>query len=348
MIIPESNNNGYEIKYDLLDNDTNAFFEVTFKVTEDGGSSYYTPKTVTGDYGKGISPGKEKYIHWASRADLNKQLSAEARFEMASRRLGSNEIGSLNVIGLPTEARVYLDKKDLGFSPIRFREIPTGEYQLRILKDEYEEYAKIIIIEGRKTNEIIYSLKPTFGTLNIEGYPGDASVFINGQPVGNTPIQNRRIKAGYYEVKIRKDKFEEYTTNTEITPGILTSLTYDLKVINYSFLSIRGTPEQSIVFLDDKELGRAPLELVRIPLGMHTLTVKNPGHKDYMTTFSAEPDNTNEMTYELIKRSPWYRQKKYQVLLGGVGLAGAGYFLQPGKEETPVLPPIGPGPDLPD
>jgi hypothetical protein len=46
--------------------------------------------------------------------------------------------------------------------------------------------------------------KYTFeGTLDLSGMPAGLQVFLNGRPLGTTPLSPGRIEAGYYDLLVR-------------------------------------------------------------------------------------------------------------------------------------------------
>ena len=46
--------------------------------------------------------------------------------------------------------------------------------------------------------------------LDIKSTPSDAKVYIDGNYVGNTPIEDRRMDPGFYNIRIEKTGYTSY------------------------------------------------------------------------------------------------------------------------------------------
>ena len=303
QVFPDSSGIVYEVSYDLLDSDPTAFFEVKAKVTQDHGQTYLIPKSVNGDIGFGISPGTGKHFFWKSQSEPEKPVLAEVAFQLESRRLSEDETGSVTIEGLPPDAEIFLNEKSLGLAPLRLIKLPVGIYMLRITKEGYEDYGEEVVMESGKVTHVVYSLQPVFGYVFIEGIPDGADVFFNGEKIGETPMYKKRVRRGYYEVKISRQGYVDLTTNIEVVSGQTAGISYDLQLVRNGFVTFKGFPVGAEVFLDGERIGETPIVDKEIQGGSYTVTVKRKGFEVYRAPLDVLRAQKIEFSYRLIMKS---------------------------------------------
>ncbi|WP_198011285.1 protein kinase domain-containing protein [Thermococcus sp. PK] len=69
------------------------------------------------------------------------------------------------------------------------------------------------------------------GILEVYTTPSDAEVYVNGDFIGKTPLTDYAISAGTYQVSIRKEDYQEIKEVVAISPGKLTTLNRELKIV---------------------------------------------------------------------------------------------------------------------
>ena len=71
--------------YDLVSNDARALFSVVLEASQDRGSTFgMRPQNLTGDTGKGITPGAGKRIVWDSGKDVERVQIDQFRFRIVA------------------------------------------------------------------------------------------------------------------------------------------------------------------------------------------------------------------------------------------------------------------------
>ena len=303
-IFPDNTGRGLDIFYDLLDDDTNAFFEVKIRITENDGVTYIVPETVSGDIGIGVFQGKRKRIHWDTLKDIDDLISFEAKVEIETRRLGADEIGSISIKVLPPDADVFINGINIGKTPIQSKELPIGEHTLIISYDKYDEYVKKINIEGRKSLEIIDSLTPKFGFVTIEGFPEGAEVFFDDEKVGEAPIVNKQENIGNYSVKIISKGYADYDSTLRVTIGENTGFSFELIPLRHGYISISGFPKGAEIFLNRRTLGEAPITNKEENIGDHNVRISSKWYNDFESTLHVESGELSEFNYKLIPKTP--------------------------------------------
>lgn len=148
------------------------------------------------------------------------KLNVDSSFTMVKTYSGSGLIGVQMTIK-PEKARVsYGTSRD---QVINFKEvsdgifdafIAEGKYYFRVESRLYETWSsEITVKKGMK--EINVSLTPAFGTLRLSTNPEGAEVFIDGELIGTTPIQQSdMIAKGDHSLMFRKTNY--YVSNQKV------------------------------------------------------------------------------------------------------------------------------------
>lgn len=151
-----------------------------------------------------------------------------------------------------------------------------------------------------------FSPKP--GGIRVETDP-KASVFINGELVGETPYQGS-YKSGKIILKLVPEGSSEnlvpFETTLTIKPGIQTAVQRIFKaseaeslgyIISFeknntgnAGLLIMSDPENAQVLIDGVSRGFTSYSTNSISPAMHTITIKSPGYLDFSTTIKTIGD----------------------------------------------------------
>lgn len=136
--------------------------------------------------------------------------------------------------------------------------------------------------------------------LNVTTTP-KATIFLNGEHLGQTPYYNEKLKSGEYVLKIVPESSGQALTPWEgrvnLSPGILTvvnrelGLTQELssgEILSFepladkkaASISIVTTPDGAVVNLDGEPRGFAPLSIDNISEGEHILVINSPGYQE--------------------------------------------------------------------
>lgn len=128
-----------------------------------------------------------------------------------------------------------------------------------------------------------------------------ASVFLDGEHLGQTPYYSEALKAGEFVLKIVPESTGQALTPWEgrvsLAPGILTVVNRELgltqddssgEILSFEPLadkntvsvSVVTTPDGAVVNLDGEPRGFAPLTLDNVTEGDHILLVSSPGFKE--------------------------------------------------------------------
>jgi len=163
--------------------------------------------------------------------------------------------GKLTVFSEPRDARVLLDGRDLGRTPVSL-EVEAGPYTLKLTKEGYKPHEEPLSLPADKETRTRIALRSTQGTLDVTSTPPGATVEIGGTPRGQTPL-TLALEEGTYPLRLRLPRHRTATRQAEIAGERITRVSVDL------------TPGPNPG--DHERRGTDTAEMVYIPAGSFTM-----------------------------------------------------------------------------
>jgi hypothetical protein len=142
----------------------------------------------------------------------------------ARRRLVEDEIASLEAqIGTivldvtPAGARVSVDGRPLGTTPLAELRLASGARTLRIEAEGHVTIEDELVVVGREHRRIELRLAEldTAATLRLEVSPAEAMMLVDGLAVGSAAT-SRRVPSGGHVVEARLDGYRPYLASVEL------------------------------------------------------------------------------------------------------------------------------------
>jgi serine/threonine-protein kinase len=157
----------------------------------------------------------------------------------------------------PAGARVLIDGRDAGRTPVTIREVANGTHTIRVARDGYgTEERRVVANAARPASPLNVQLArvpapaaarpasqtapaaarppakaaPTpasaaassgaqTGALTIDSRPTGSNVFVDGQLIGTTPLSMTSVSAGEHTVRIERDGYRPWTTSVRVVGG---------------------------------------------------------------------------------------------------------------------------------
>ena len=204
--------------------------------------------------------------------DNTQTLTAKLRPAWANVRITSN----------PAGATVSVEGKILGTTPLT-AELVQGDRLVDISLPQYKTVqVPVPVTAGVDQTLETVDLNAADGTLRVVTNPPGASVTVNGEYRGQTPMDLDLASNSRHELRFFLDGYSTVERSVDVRAGDLQDMNVQLTAV-FGKVSISSSPEDAQVFIDGKLAGRAG-QTFTLPTRSHTITVRKSGYEDYQTT----------------------------------------------------------------
>lgn len=153
-----------------------------------------------------------------------------------------------------------------------------GEYDISVSAAGYYDVDTTITVGDAQAQTLQIQLLPLPGYLNLTSNTEAATVFIDGEEIGLTPLSNIELAAGEHDVLVIKDRYEAIQQLIEIE-GREQEQTLNVDLLPaWANVNFSSSPAGATVTVDGEVLGRTPLN-AEILEGEHEVLIKLAAHK---------------------------------------------------------------------
>jgi hypothetical protein len=201
--------------------------------------------------------------------------------------------GDVNIETQPAGAKVLLDGKPVGESPLKLTGIPAGRHVLTFISTSGEVTKTIRVASGKAT------------TVDVPIFSGWVAIFApivleiseNGKSIGTTEVDRHMLSPGQHELTLtNRDLGYKAVQEVNIDAGEVRSITIEPK----GTVSINAVPWAE-VWLDGQKLGDTPLANMRVPLGVREFVFKHPQHGEKQVTVTVRADETTPVSADFTR-----------------------------------------------
>lgn len=253
--------------------------------------------------------------------------------------------GKLIIDSEPKGAKIYLDGVDTKLTtPGVLENLKYGKHQIKLILDGYEEYL-ININLNQKEKEIkvkLNKIESKTGTLEIITMPEGATVYINDEEIGETPLK-LNLEIGKYKIRLSLDGYKDYSTDITIEENKVSKIEIKLEEVKKEgTLNVKSTPSAN-VYINGKFIGTTPLK-VNLPEGEYFVLITLEGYEKYekVVKIYSEREELIEVNLKKVTTTP---KKSYVIITSTpskaevyidknfVGLTNGKFEVTPGKHE---------------
>ena len=181
--------------------------------------------------------------------------------------------GRLSIVTDPAGARVEVDGRSHGVSPVVIEALAAAEHRITVTSEHGSAQRTITVANGVMT-EVVFSLPkaPVAGWVAVAS-PFAVDVVEDGEVVGASGATKIMLAAGKHDIVLRNEKlgFEMPRTIT-VVPGRIVSLVIDAPT---GLLNVNARPWADVL-IDGEAAGQTPLSNLVLPLGSHQITFRHP------------------------------------------------------------------------
>jgi PEGA domain-containing protein len=177
--------------------------------------------------------------------------------------------GELRVESVPDGARVVLDGREAGFTPLTVKNLAAGRHAL-ILEGESGTLRRTVRVQAGERTVARYEI--TAGFLSITSRI-PLEIYDGNRKIGTSAEGHVLLAPGSYKVRLVNTHYG-YREDAEFTikPGEIT--TYPVTLPQGS---LRVTTEAGAqIFIEGEAVGTAPLAALRVPIGTREVLVRHP------------------------------------------------------------------------
>jgi hypothetical protein len=250
------------------------------------------------------------YDDWESTVEINQNGS-----KTLSAILIRNESVSTQGICVssdPAGATIILDGRAKGFTPNTVNNIAAGVHVLEVDYPGYVSWKSTIDVPETGFKDIPVNLTPKTsppGWIAVSSHPGNASVTLDGDYVGRTPVNSTlnldTVPPGEHVIALELFGYQPYSTRTNVSSRLVSSVTAELIPGSGTFargnVSVTSDPAGAAIFVDNRSVGISPLTAGDIAAGNHQITLTREGFQDYSTSILVTAGNTSTVSVTLLE-----------------------------------------------
>jgi len=199
-------------------------------------------------------------------------------------------------------ARVFVDGREAGSTPLEPVELEAGEHLVRVEADGYLDFTTSVTLEGggfARTLEV--ALTPRWAPVTFASEPAGAMVRAGGRSLGRTPL-TASLKDGTYRIEMDLAGYKAFGGSLTVVANEPQSYRLVRLERKDPVLAVRSEPAGASVEVDGTYQGRTPLDL-RLPAGSHQVEISKAGHEPASRQVRLGPGERKELTFTLTART---------------------------------------------
>jgi len=145
-------------------------------------------------------------------------------------------VGRIVVRSRPAGARVFINGRDVGRTPLAMGNLSRGAHDVRLERDGYTAVERHVVVSASKpesqlTVALARALPPSAaptpnrpaarapGSLGVDSRPSGAKVFVDGKLAGTTPLSLTTLAPGEYAVRLERDGYRSWASTVHVAAG---------------------------------------------------------------------------------------------------------------------------------
>ncbi len=152
--------------------------------------------------------------------------------------------GSLGMLIVEAEppARVLLDGRDYGTTPVTIDPVQPGAHGLKLTADGLSTILQAVVIEPGKTANVAVTMVEEGGTLDVKPNVSGARVFVNGVEVGKGKVEVGPLKPGIYSLRVTAPGHADFLQPAEVIASKSVNVVARLEAFDYDGGRLAGGP----------------------------------------------------------------------------------------------------------
>lgn len=196
-------------------------------------------------------------------------------------------------------ARVYIDDRYVGVSPLRDIELTPGSHKVELQRYRYRNLQTEIQIDGAlQPQQFNFELTPNWAMVSIDSSPSATPIWIDREEVGVTPV-TLELDAGTHLLEIVHPDYAAHIADFVVLPD----QALDLGTIELgrepSFLLIQSTPATARVSVNQTPRGVTPVTIPVMPNQDYRIDLSRDGYRAISKTTRVAPGESKTVAVQL-------------------------------------------------
>ncbi|MCH9843392.1 MAG: PEGA domain-containing protein [Gammaproteobacteria bacterium] len=212
--------------------------------------------------------------------------------------------GFIELSSSPTGAQIRIDGKFAGITPFTAPILSSGEL-VSISFDGYKTWSKKLSVNSNETKKLsTVSLEPVDGVINLVTSPPEATVTMDGEYIGNTPLTLYLDAQEEHSISIFLNGYLIQKKSISLSSGEERNITLKLKP-DIGIIKVLVSPKDSSVWIEKKLLGIGDGSF-ELPSHPQLLEIKRAGYETYKKNIIPQPQFEQTIKVQLLTKEEAY------------------------------------------
>jgi formylglycine-generating enzyme required for sulfatase activity len=208
--------------------------------------------------------------------------------------------GRLSIDSTPPGATVIIDEEAVGQTPLIDLSLGKGIHTLSLQEPRHLTTTQDIAITGRNVQQQLHiDLAPAWADISLSSAPPGATVQLDGEPVGRTPL-TLEVLQGERTITLLLSAYTQWQRSLTVDAGQDVDLGTIELLPAEGILALSSKPTGANVTLDGEFQGQTPVSLQLTPDTPHRLAVFKPGYKRLNETVELSAGATDQRAVTLL------------------------------------------------
>ena len=199
--------------------------------------------------------------------------------------------GYIDVTTSPEQgAKVYVDAKYIGESPIKTDKLASGTHTIRVMKDMYMmKEQSFTVTDGQTTNANI-TMTANFVMLTVDT-DADSDIYVDEEYKGKGKWTGR-VSEGLHNVEARKANHRSSTKTVDLVLGENKTIALEAPQPISGSIDVNSSPMSAEIYIDGTHYGQTPNYINEILIGTHELKLEKQGCSPITKTITIKEGET--------------------------------------------------------